>query len=166
MGITTEAGAHFDNHSRRKNKVILLDITTVEPCASSNLENEARHARKYLADAVEQKKNNYRGSFPAIYFLLPLAMSTCDEADSNRHALFKELPFRRAKHMSEIHSNESQHLTEGTEEARLRRRFPFILQQALSFHTRHHLFCRQGIVLAGIRHFHSQSPGSVCTHYT
>ena len=37
MDITTEAGAFFDNHPRLKNKVLLLDITIVIPCAGSNL---------------------------------------------------------------------------------------------------------------------------------
>ena len=69
MGITTEAGVLFDNHSRRKNKLLLLDIAIVNPCASSNLENVARRAGKHLADAIEWNKNRYRGSFPATYFL-------------------------------------------------------------------------------------------------
>ena len=43
MDITTEAGALFDNHPRLKNKALLLDITIVNPCAGSNLENAARH---------------------------------------------------------------------------------------------------------------------------
>ena len=76
MGITTEAGTLFDNHPRLKNKELLLDITIVNPCAGSNLGNAARRVRKHLADAVERKKNKYRGSFPATYSLLPLAMST------------------------------------------------------------------------------------------
>ena len=49
--------------------------------------------------------------------------------------------------MLSIHSNESQHLAEGTEVARLRRRFSFVLQQSLSFGTRHHR-CRQGMARA------------------
>ena len=72
MDITTEAGALFDNHPRLKNKTFLLDITIVNPCAGSNLGNAARHVGKHLADAVERKKNKYRGSFPATYSLLPL----------------------------------------------------------------------------------------------
>ena len=69
MDITTEAGALFDNHPRLKNKALLLDITIVNPCAGSNLGNAARHVGKHLADAVERKKNKYRGSFPATYSL-------------------------------------------------------------------------------------------------
>ena len=65
MDITTEAGTLFDNHPRLKNKALLLDITTVNPCAGSNLRNAARHVEKHFADAVERKKNKYRGSFPA-----------------------------------------------------------------------------------------------------
>ena len=69
----------FNNHPRLKNKGLLLDITIVNPCVGSNLGNAARHVGKHLADAVERKKNKYRGSFPATYSLLPLAMSTCGE---------------------------------------------------------------------------------------
>ena len=165
MDITTEAGALFDNHSRLENKALLLDITIVNPCAGSNLGNPARHVEKHLADAVERKKNKYRGSFPATYSILPLAMSTCGDVRSDVHALIKELAIRRVQHRSGTYSNESQHLAEGTEVARLRRRFSFVLQQALSFRTRHHL-CRQGVALASTRRPHSQGPASVQAHRT
>ena len=157
---TTEAGALFDNHPRLKNKALLLDITIVNPCAGSNLGNAARRVGKYLADAVERKKNKFRVSFPATYSLLPLAMSTCGDVGSDVHALIKELAIRLVQHRSETYSNESQHLAEGTEVARLRRRFSFVLQQALSSRTRHHL-CRQGVALASTRRPHSQDPASV-----
>ena len=165
MDITTEAGALFDNHPRLNNKALLLDITIVNPCAGSNLGNAARHVGKHLADAVERKKNKYRGSFPATYSLLPLAMSTCGDVGSDVHALIKELAIRRVQHRSETYSNDSQHLAEGTEVARLRRRFSLVLQQALSFRTRHHL-CRQGVALASTRRPHSQGPASVQAHGT
>ena len=192
MDITTEAGALFDNHPRLKNKALMIDITIVNPCAGSNLGNAARrpsscvtpagtsndvdvqneweenthtHVGKYLADAVERKKNKYRGSFPAIYSLLPLAMSTCGDVGSDVHALIKELAIRRVQHRSETYSNGSQHLAEGTEVARLRRRFSLVLQQALSFRTRHHL-CRHGVALASTRRPRSQGPASVQAHRT
>ena len=101
--------ALFDNHPRLKNKALLLDITIVNPCAGSNLGNAATHVGKHLADAVERKKNKYRGSFPATYSLLPLAMSTCGDVGSDVHALIKELAIRRVQHRSETHSNESKH---------------------------------------------------------
>ena len=91
-------------------------------------------------------------------------MSTCGDVGSDVHALIKELAIRRVQHRSET-SNESQHLGEGTEVARLRRRFSFVLQQALSFRTRHHL-CRQGVALASTRQPHSQGPASVQAHRT
>ena len=142
MDITTEAGALFDNYPRLKNKaLLLLDITIVNPCAGSNLGNAARHIGKHLADAVERKKNKYWGSFPATYAFLPLVMSTYGDVGSDVHVLIKELAIRGVLHRPETYSNESQHLAEGTEVARLRRRFSFVLQQALSFRTRHHL-CR------------------------
>ena len=92
-------------------------------------------------------------------------MSTCGEVGSDVHVLIKELAIRRVEHRSETHSNEYQHLAEGTEVARLRRRFSFILQQALSFRTRHHL-CRQGVELASTRQPRSQGPVSVQAHRT
>ena len=140
------------------------DITTVNPCAGSKLGSAARHVGKHLADAVERKKNKYRrGSFPATYSLLPLAMSTCGDVGSDVHALIKELAIRRVQHRSETYSNESQHLAAGTEVARLRRRFSFVLQQVLSFRTRHHL-CRQGVALASTRQPYSQGLASVQAH--
>ena len=163
--ITTEAGTLFDNCPRLKNKALLFDTTIVNPCAGSNLENAACHVGKHLADAVERKKNKYRGSFPATYFLLPLAMSTCGELSPDVHDLIKELAIRRVEHRSETHSNEAQHLMEGTEVPRLRRRFSFVLQQALSFGTRYHP-CKQGVVPASTRQLRSQGPVSVQAHRT
>ena len=92
-------------------------------------------------------------------------MSTCGDVGSDVHAFIKELAIRRVEHRSQTHSNESQHLVEGTEVARLRRRFSFVLQQALSFRTRHHL-CRQGVALASLRQLRSQGPVSVQAHRT
>ena len=150
MVITTEAGALFDNRPRRKNKALLFDITIVNPCAGSNLENAVRHVEKHPADAIERKQNKYQGSFPATYSLLPLAKPTCGEVCSDVHALIKYLAIRRVEHRSGTHSNEFQHLAEGTEVARLRRRLSFVLRKALSFRTRHHL-CRQEMALASTR---------------
>ena len=79
------------------------------------------------------------------------------------HALITELAIRRVQHRSETYSNESQHLAEAIEVARLRRRFSFVLQQALSFRTRHHL-CRQGVALASTRRPLLQGPASVQAH--
>ena len=90
MDITTEAGALFDNHPRLKNLARLLDIPTVYPCAGSNLGSAARHVGKHLADAVERKRNKYRGSFPATYSLFPLAMSTCGDVGSDVHTLINK----------------------------------------------------------------------------
>ena len=77
----------------------------------------------------------------------------------------KQLAIRRVEHRSKIHSNEFQHLAEGVEVARLRRRFSFILQQTPSFRTRHHL-CRQGVALAGTGQLRPQGPVSVNAYCT
>ena len=122
MDTTTKARTLLDNHSRLKNKVILLDITIVTPCDGPNLENEA-HVGKHFADAVERKKNKYWGWFPGTYSLAFLAMSTCGETGSDVHALIKEPVIRRVEHRSEKHSKESQQLAEGTEVAHLRQQF-------------------------------------------
>ena len=155
----------FNKYTHTHTHALLPDITIVNPCAGSNLGNAARHVGKHFADAVERKKNKYRGSFPATYSLLPLAVPTCGDVGSDMHALIKELAIRRVQHRSETYGNESQHLAEGTEVARLRRRFSFVLLQALSFRTRHHL-CRQVVALASTRQPHSQGPASVQAHRT
>ena len=123
------------------------------------------HTHTHTHNAVERKKNKYRGSFPATYSLLPFAVSTCGDVGSDVYALTKELAIRRGQHRSETYSNDSQHLAEGTEVARLRRRFSFVLQQVLSFRTRHHL-CRQGVAHASTRRPHPQGPASVQAHRT
>ena len=92
-------------------------------------------------------------------------MSTCGDVCSDVHALIKELAIRRVQHRSETHSNESQYLVEGTDVARLRRRFSLVLQQALSFRARHHL-CRQGVALASTWQPRSQGAASVQAHRT
>ena len=81
------------------------------------------------------------------------------------HALIKELAIRWVEHRLETHSNESQHLAEGTQVARLRRRFSFVIQQALLFCTRHHL-CRQRAALASTRQLRSHGPVSIHAHRT
>ena len=113
MGITTEGGVLFDSHLRHKNKALQLDITTVNPSASSNLEHTARYTGKNLANAVKRKKNKYRGSFPTAYFFLPFAMSTCCKADSDMHVLIKELVIKWVEHRSKMYSNEPQYLERG-----------------------------------------------------
>ena len=52
-------------------------------------------------------------------------MSTCGDVGSDVHVLIKELAIKRVQHRWETYSIESQHLAEGTEVARLRRRFSF-----------------------------------------
>ena len=116
IDITTEAGALFDSHPRLKNKALLLDIIIVNQCRECSTP-----CTKHLAGAVEREKTKYRGSFPAIYSLLSLAISTCGNVGSDVHGLIKELAIRRAEHRSETYSDESQHLAEGTEVSRLRR---------------------------------------------
>ena len=107
----------------------------------------------------------YRGSFPAPYSLLSLAMSTCGDVCADAHVPMKKLAPRRVEHMSMIYSKESQHLAEGAEVARFRQQFSFVLQQRISFRTRHDL-CRQGVALVGTRQLHSQGPVSVHAHRT
>ena len=142
---------------------LLLDITIVNPCASSNLKNAARHTGKHLADTVKWEKQ-ISGLVPR-YLPFPLAMSTCGEVGLDVHALMKELAIRRVEYRSEIHSNEPQHLAEVAEVADLQRRFSFVLQHAVSFHTRHYL-CRQGVALAVTRQLRSQGSVSVHAHCT
>ena len=165
MDITTEVGALLDSHHRRKNKVLLFDITIVNPCASFNLESEACHTRTHHADAIEGTKNKYLGSSPVTYSLVRVAMSTYCEADSDVHALLLDLGIRRVQHKPEMHSNESQHLAEGTEVARLWWQPSFVLHQAFLFRTRHHLY-RQGAALAGSQQLCLQDSAHVHAYCT
>ena len=89
--VTTEAEELFDNDPRHKGKALLLDLTIVNPCVSSNFESAARQTGKHLADAVERKKNKHRGLFPATNSLLPLAMPTCGDLGPDVPTLIKEL---------------------------------------------------------------------------
>ena len=57
-------------------------------------------------------------------------MSTYGEVGSDVDILTKELAIRRVEHRSEMHSNESQKLAEGTEVARLG-------DDSLLFYSRH-----------------------------
>ena len=84
-------------------------------------------------------------------------MSICGDVGSGVHALIKELAIRRVEHKSGTHSNMSQYLAKGTEVARLRRRFSFVLQRVLSFRTLHYL-CRQGVALVSTRQLRSLGP--------
>ena len=118
--MTTELGKLFGSDPRHKDKVLLLNISIVIPCVSTNLENSARQAGKNLPDAVERKTNKCRGSFPATCSLLRLSMSTCCKVDSNVHALIKELDIRRVKNSLGFYSEESRRLAEGTETARIK----------------------------------------------
>ena len=100
-------------------------------------------------------------------YVLPPSSRYVDvcKLDSDVHALIKELAIRRIKHRLEICSKKSQHLAEGTKVARLRRRFSFILQQALLFCTRQHR-CGQGVALAGIQQPRSQGSVSIYSQCT
>ena len=125
----------FDSHLRRKHKALLADLTLVNLCVNSNLENAARHPRNHLADVIERNINKYRGSYPSAYSLVPIDVPTCREVGPDVHALIKELAMRRVGHRSEIHSDKSRHLVGGTEVAGLRQQFYFVLQQTLSIRT-------------------------------
>ena len=107
---------------------LLLDIIIVKSLNQLQSGECSTPCRKTCANAVERKKNKYRGSFPVIYFLLRFVMSMYGEVGSKVHALIKEIAIRKVKHRSETHSDGSRHLVEGTEVARLWRGFSFVLQ--------------------------------------
>ena len=56
-----------------------------------NLINTHTHTHTHTHTRTHAHTNKYRGSFPATYSLLPLAMSPCGEVGSDVHALIKEL---------------------------------------------------------------------------
>ena len=109
MDVTTEAGALFRGNPRLKNKALLLDLTIVNPCVSTNLANATCQPGKHFTDVVKRKKNKYRGSFSATYSLLHHTMSTCGEVGSDVYALIKELVIKRVKRNPGIHLVEARH---------------------------------------------------------
>ena len=81
----------------------------------------------------------------------------------------RSAPADGVEHRSEIQSDETRDLAEGTEvEARLWRRFSFVLQQALSPRTRHrhHYLYRQRSDVCGIQQLGLQGSVPVQAHYT
>ena len=80
IDVTTEAGALFGCKFDRKDKELLLDIAIVRLCVSSNLNDVARHAGKYLVNAIEWKINKEWGSFLPIYSIFLFAMMTRGDA--------------------------------------------------------------------------------------
>ena len=82
-------------------------IIIVNPSTSSIQDNTARREENHLTNPIEREKNEYRGSFPATFSLLPLAISTCGEIPLDVHVLIEGLSIRRVEYGSEIHSNES-----------------------------------------------------------
>ena len=102
MDITMEVGALLSNHPRRKNKALLPELpsSTLVPAIIWRIIHATQ--KKHLATAIKLKKNKYRGSFPATYSLLPLAISSSGEADSDVRTLIKEPAIRQLDHTSEI----------------------------------------------------------------
>ena len=94
MHITTEVGALFAKHPRRKNKALLLDISIDNHCAGSRLENAARHVGKHLADLVERKKTS-TGLVPR-YLLAPSSRYV----DMWRGWLRRACPHQGARHQT------------------------------------------------------------------
>ena len=74
MDITTKAGALFDNHPQRKNKALLLDITIVNPCAGSNLENAECYVGKPSPTQSSGTKTSIGARSP---ILTPSFLSLC-----------------------------------------------------------------------------------------
>ena len=128
MDLKPESRTLSGSNPRRKDKVILLDTTIVNPRVGLNLDNAACRSGKHLTEAVERKNNEYQCFSPATYSLLSLALSTYGNTDSDLHTLTQELAIRRMEYSSEIYSEEPRHqiLVEGTEIARLQRRFSFV----------------------------------------
>ena len=125
-----ELAAHALSERDERLDRFVIDVTV--PCVLA-FPCPANHVRRLfplprVMCAVKDRAHTLI-QFPATYSLLPLAISSCDEVGSDAHGSIKELD-----------SDESRDLAEGTGRARLRRRFSFVLQQATSFRTRHHLY--------------------------
>ena len=144
MDITAEAEALFDDHPRLKNKALLLDIPSSNLARRLQFGECSTLCRKTPRRRSRAEEKEVSGL--VLRYLLPPSTRYVDLWGGwLRHAC--------------------PNLAEGTEVARLRQRFFFVLQQALSFHTHHHL-CRQEVALASIRPIRLQGPVYVHTHRT
>ena len=88
MDVTPEAGALFDSDPRHKDKALLLDLTIVNPCVSTNLENTARQAGKSPRRRSRAEEKLVSGLVPRYlrpFFLFP--MSTSGEVGPDVHVL-------------------------------------------------------------------------------
>lgn len=70
-----------------RGNALLLDLTIVNPCVFSNLENATPQTGKRLTDTNEGKKNTCLGLVPATYSLFSLAVSTSGDLGQNMLAL-------------------------------------------------------------------------------
>ena len=145
MDVTVGPSSLFRGHRRREDRHLLLDLTVVNPCAPSNLDREVTRPGVALAEAAKRKHNKYRGTFPATYTLVPLAISMCGTLGADTQALIKAMAVRRVDLTGTALTGQARAAAEGRETAHLRRRFSFVLHQALSSRTRHHLCC-QGVL--------------------
>lgn len=91
------------------------------------------------------KYNKSLGTFPAIYTVLPVAVSVGRTLGSATQALIKVMVAERADFQDDIQSSRKRMAVESRNIAHLRRHFSFGLQNTFSQHTKHH-FCRHGVI--------------------
>ena len=69
-----DGGVFFASDPKHKDKTLLLNITIVHPCVSTNLGKAARPTEKHLADTIEREHNTtFEARFPPypLSFLSP-----------------------------------------------------------------------------------------------
>ena len=143
MDVTVQEGDLFRGHPLHGKK-LLLDLTVVNPSAASNIDREAANPGSLLRDAATKKRNKYRGTHPDTYCLLPVAVSMHGALGDEAQMLIEAMATRLVDLKGLPGDSHERPAAEGRKASELRRRFSFVLQQALSQRTRHHL-CRQGV---------------------
>lgn len=94
MDTAVRNNALFRGHDRREDKNLLLHLTVVDPCSSSNLDTEAKKPISAIAAAARRKLNKYWDALPATYTFIPWTASKCDTLGSNTQALIKVMAVR------------------------------------------------------------------------
>jgi len=92
MDVTKAAGALFSDDPLHEGKTLLLDITIVNFCVSTDFKTAVRQTENPLTDEVERKKNKYRGSLPATYPFLHLSMWTYGDLGADVYAVIRSIP--------------------------------------------------------------------------
>lgn len=93
-GVPVANSELFQGHEHRNGKNLLSDLPVVVPYTPTNFGTEAKRLGFAITATVERSINEYWSTFPTIYSLLPLGLSTCGALCSDTEALIEAMMIR------------------------------------------------------------------------